>query len=393
MSSIRNNCPVILQTGFRIFFLGAALYTILSMFVWLSFYVLGGNIFVAMPVSVWHAHEMIFGFVMAVVAGFLLTAVSNWTGLPTLSGTPLLILFLIWLSARILAFMSSTVPSWIMAICDLSFLIFLAWAVVRPIVAVQQWRQSAVISKIILIFLSGIIFYLALSHADLLVERKSLRFAVYMIVSLIFTISRRVLPFFIERGVGYQVTLRNNKKLDIASLVLLVSFSILDVFWPQPQVIMILSILLAVIHSVRLRGWYTPGIWGKPLLWILFVGYLFLIMGFVLKSFTVILGVSDDLALHAFTAGGIGIFILGMMARVSWGHTGRNIAEAPQGLPFMFAPLILGAMIRVFMPIMFPDHYLWWIALSQISWMFAFSMFLLFYYRILITRRPDGKWG
>lgn len=393
MNNPPSNCLVVLQTGFRIFFLGATAYAVLSMAFWFVFYVAGGNIFVAMPLTVWHGHEMIFGFTMAVVAGFLLTAVMNWTGLPTLSGRPLLILFLFWAAARVFAFMPASFPLWPMALCDTAFLVFLSVAVMRPIIAARQWGQSAVFSKLTLILSSGIVFYAALFHADLQTERKALRFAVYMVVSLILTISRRVLPFFIERGVGYPVTLRNSRALDLASLVFLIAFSVIDVFWDFPVVVAILCALLVVVHTSRLSGWYTPGIWRKPLLWVLFVGYVFLIIGFLLKIPVVIYRLPDDSALHALTAGGIGIFALGMMARVAWGHTGRNIAQAPRQLPLIFVPLVAGAIIRVFSPILDEPKYVLWIASGQILWMLSFGLYLFFYFRILTSPRPDGKWG
>jgi uncharacterized protein involved in response to NO len=393
MNNAPLNCPVILRTGFRIFFLGAAVYAVLSIAFWLMFYAAGGNIFVAMPLTVWHGHEMIFGFTMAVVAGFLLTAVMNWTGLPTLSGPPLLVLFLFWAAARILAFMPAAVPTWLMASCDTAFFIFLLVAVMRPIIAVKQWRQSAVFSKLILILLSGVVFYGALFYADLETERKALRFAVYMIVSLIFTISRRILPFFVERGVGYPVILRNSRILDLASLVFLIAFSVIDVFGDFPVSVAILCALLVVVHILRLAGWYTSGIWRKPLLWILFVGYVFLISGFFLKIPTVIYHLPDDSPLHAFTAGGIGIFILGMMARVSWGHTGRDIAEPPKRIGWMFAVITLSAIVRVFFPLINEQHYIMWIGISQVLWMLAFGIFLFIYSKALISSRPDEKWG
>lgn len=385
--------PVILQTGFRIFFLGAALYAVLSMAVWLLFYVMGANIFVTMPLTVWHGHEMIFGFTMAVVAGFLLTAVMNWTGESTLSGTPLLVLFLLWSAGRIMAFMPASFPSWPLVLCNLAFIFYLTLAVMRPIIKVKQWKQSAVFSKLILIFISAGVFYAAFINADLLTERKALRFAVYMIISLIFTIGRRIMPFFIERGVGYPVTLRNSKSLDMTSLVCLVFFSVLDVFWPQPHVIISLCVILTLTHILRLMGWYTPGILKKPLLWILFAGYLFLILGFVFKALAVLTLRQDDVALHAWTAGGIGIFTLGMMARVSWGHTGRNIGEPPRSIVVMFIAIIASAVFRVFLPLIYEPHYIMWIAISQFFWTLAFGLYLIIYFPILMGARPDGKWG
>ncbi len=393
MSNVKYRCPVILQTGFRIFFLGAAVYAILSMVFWFFFYTMGGNIFVAMPLTVWHGHEMIFGFTMAVVAGFLLTAVTNWTGLPTANGSMLLCLFLCWAAARILAFMPPAVPMWPKFLCDGFFIVLLTVIVMRPILKVKQWGQFAVLSKVIMVGMSGVIFFGALQQTNIDVEHKALRFAIYMIVSLIFTIGRRVMPFFIERGVGYPVTLRNSKILDITSLMLLIAFSLLDVFWPQPYVIAALSLALAIVHGLRLAGWHTPGIWKKPLLWVLFIGYLFLIAGFLLKIFVVLAHRPDDAALHAFTAGGIGIFIIGMMTRVSWGHTGRNIGAPPRQLPYIFIPLIVGAFVRVFLPLINESGCGIYIGFSQVLWMLAYGLFLWIYFPVLTAPRPDGKTG
>lgn len=393
MNALLVKCPVVLQTGFRIFFLGAALHAVAAMLIWLHFYVAQGNIYVAMPLTVWHGHEMVFGFVMAVVAGFLLTAVINWTGLPTLSGTPLLLLFLAWLAARVLAFMPASFPLWPMVISNIVFFIFLSVAVTRPIIAAKQWRQSAVFSKLGFMLICGVTFYAALAYGDLIVQRKALRFAVYVILSLIFTIGRRVMPFFIERGVGYPVTLRNSKALDMGSLTLLTAFSVLDIFWPQPAVIAFLSAALVVTHSVRLAGWYTPGIWRKPLLWILFTGYVFIILGFMLKMFAVLGRHPDDAALHAWTVGGIGVFTLGMMARVSWGHTGRNIAAPPRLVTLMFAAIIVSALIRVFFPLFAEERYVLWVGISQVFWMLAFMIYLAAYFHVLASPRPDGNPG
>lgn len=393
MTPVKAYPPVILQAGFRVFFLGAAVYAVISMLVWFWFYVASGNIFVAMPLTVWHGHEMLFGFAMAVVAGFLLTAVMNWTGRQTLNGWPLFALFLLWAGARVLAFMPAAFPIWPMAVLDTAFLLFLTFAVMRPIVAVKQWKQSAVFSKLILILLSGVFFYGALLSHDLTGERKALRFVAYLLISLILTIARRIMPLFIERGVGYPVKLRNSTFLDISSLILLVAFLVLDVFFSLPKIVAVICLLLAVVHSVRLSGWYTPGIWNKPLLWVLFVGYTFLIAGFLLKWMAAWTWQQDDSALHAFTAGGIGVFTLGMMARVSWGHTGRDIAEAPSGLVWVFMAISGVAVVRTFFPLLNQELYAFWIGLSQVLWITAFSLFLYLYYGVLVGPCVDGKFG
>ena len=173
----------------------------------------------------------------------------------------------------------------------------------------------------------------------------------------------------------------------------MIALAIIDVFWNFPFIVAVLCALLVVAHTLRLAGWYTPGIWRKPLLWILFAGYVFLIIGFLLKIPAAIYHRPDDSALHAFTAGGIGIFTLGMMARVSWGHTGRDIVEAPRQLPLIFVPLTAGAVIRVLSPIFDEPKYVLWIGVSQVLWMVAFGLYLFFYFRILVSPRPDAKWG
>jgi len=387
------NSPVVLQTGFRIFFLGAAFYAVLSVAAWMCFYAFGWNIQTAMPMAIWHGHEMIYGYSMAVVAGFLLTAVMNWTGLKTLEGGPLLLLFLFWAVARVLSFFPGQTPGILMAVCDNIFLLYLLIAIARPIFKVKQWRQWVILSMLALILTSNIFFYLGLFNIFMPGIRVGLYFATYMIVGLIFAIAGRVIPFFVEKGVGYSVTLRRPKNLDTAGLICLILFALLDTFSPESWVILFLSVSLIVIHIVRLAGWYTPGIWKKPLLWILFAGYSFLIMGFVLKFFSYVAKISPFYALHAFTYGGIGLFSLGMMARVSLGHTGRNIHEAPPVVSFIFGILIAGACTRIFFPIFDVAHYRLWIGIAQSLWMAAFAVFLYVYFFILISKRPDGKVG
>ncbi len=385
--------PVIFQSGFRLFFLGAAGHAVVSMLFWQLFYVGGKNIFVGMPLTVWHGHEMIFGFTMAVVAGFLLTAVANWTGIKTISEWPLLGLFTLWLAGRILAFLPARFPFWPLAVCDFLFLLFLTVAVLKPIVATKQWNQSAVFSKLIMLLLAGLIFYGGLMAANLEIQRKVLRFSVYVLISLILTVGRRIMPFFIERGVGYPVALRNSRKVDILSVILLVIFTFLDVFYPARLPIVFLSLAIGVLHFYRLAGWYTPGIMKKPLLWILFFGYLFIIVGFFLKATAMLMNRPDDSALHAFTAGGIGIFTLGMMSRVAWGHTGRNIGDPPRYISAMFGLILGAALVRTFFPLIWEVQYIAWIAISQVLWMLAFSQFLMIYGPVLLQPRVDGKYG
>ncbi|MFT5169862.1 MAG: hypothetical protein ACI8Q2_000476 [Candidatus Omnitrophota bacterium] len=180
-------------------FLGAAVYSVVSIIVWMLFYMFVIDIFVTLPVSVWHAHEMIFGYTMAVVAGFLLTAVMNWTNEVTLHGNGLLSLFGWWTAGRVLAFFPGTKAVQLLALCDTVFLII---ALMRPIIKTKKWKQMAVLSKVFMMLLINVCFYAAFfNNNDIHTEKRILLFGVYIIVSLILTITRRIMPFFISRGV------------------------------------------------------------------------------------------------------------------------------------------------------------------------------------------------
>ena len=212
-------------------------------------------------------------------------------------------------------------------------------------------------------------------------------------MALIFVMSRRVLPFFIERGVDQAVTLTNRDWLDGYSLFLFIAFWLADIAKPDSLLVAVLAGLLCVLHTIRITGWYAAGIWSRPLLWMLYLAYAALIIGFALKVAVYVFGISPFLALHAFTYGGIGLFTLGMMPRVTLGHTGRNILEPPAVVGWMFSVLVAGAIIRVFMPLLDPGHYSLWMGLSQVLWILAFFLFLWVFLPMLWRARTDGQFG
>jgi uncharacterized protein involved in response to NO len=383
-----------LNLGFRPFFTVAAVFAVLSMLAWMGVTVFGWQPdFTELPATTWHAHEMIYGYSLAVIAGFLLTAVRNWTGIQTLHGVPLLLLLLLWLAGRLLLFTGAAVSLPVIALVDCLFMVCLIGALLVPIIKVSQWKQMGIISKLLLILLSNGVFY---AGALGIIEdgmRIGLYSGVYLIIALIFVMGRRVMPLFIKNGVGYPVQLKNRRWLDVSSLVLFLAFWIADIVRPDTLPVALLAIALLVLHAIRLAGWYTPGIWKKPLLWVLYVGYGWLVTGFALKAAVVVIGISPFLPLHAFAYGGIGMITLGMMARVTLGHTGRNVFDPPPVLFWMFALQLSGAVIRVLLPLVDPVHYPTWIGLSQGLWIIAFSLFLTIFLPMLIRPRLDGQFG
>jgi len=150
---------------------------------------------------------------------------------------------------------------------------------------------------------------------------------------------------------------------------------------------------LCVLHATRLAGWYTAGIRGKPLLWVLYLAYVAIAIGFALKVAVYVFGISPFLPLHAFTYGGIGLFTIGMMARVTLGHTGRNILEPPAAVTWMFGLVAIGSVIRVVLPMFDAGHYMLWMGVSQVLWMLAFTLFLLAFLLMLFQPRTDGQFG
>jgi len=386
--------PAWLRLGFRPFFLAAGGFAVLAMLVWFAAYAAGRSLpFAGLGAVSWHAHEMIFGYGMAVATGFLLTAVRNWTGIPTLRGAPLLALLVFWLLARLLLLLGDARLLGAAASFDLLFGTLLVAAISVPIVRKRLWSNLAIVGKIVLLVISNLVFYLGVAGTLEQGVYWGLYSGLYLLVALIFTLSRRVLPFFIERGVDGKIELYNNKWIDIASLVLFLGFWVAELIRPNGPVVALLAGLLFVLHLVRLLGWYNAGIWSKPLLWVLYLAYAAMVAGFALKAGVYLFGLSPFLALHAFAVGGIGMMTLGMMARVALGHTGRDVFDPPPVLKLVFTLLFAAALVRVLLPLLAAAHYAVWVGLSQWLWIGAFVVYFLVYFPILTRPRIDGQDG
>ncbi len=382
-----------LRLGFRPFFLAAGSYAVIGMLIWFAAYSLNWTLpFAGISAMTWHAHEMIFGYSLAVIAGFLLAAVGNWTGLPTVRGTPLLLLFLAWLLARLLLLGDT---AWLIyaAAFDLLFTAGLVLAITAPILRARQWGNLGIVAIVLLLLGSNLLFYLGAGGWLEQGVYLGLYSGLYLILGLVLVMSRRVVPFFIERGVGYPVELRNSQFIDVAGLLAFLVFWLADLYQPNGLVVAWSAIALVLLHGVRLQGWYTSGIWRKPLLWSLYLAHVAIILGFGLKALVYYVDLSPYFALHAYAVGGIGLITMGMMARVILGHTGRAVADPPKAVSWLFAALILATLVRVALPILHIERYALWISLSQWLWIIAFSGFVLVYAPMLVRTRVDGKDG
>ena len=386
------------QLGFRPFFLAASLFAVLGTVVWTALYSFQWvGLPAAYPAMTWHAHEMVFAYALAVIAGFLLTAVKNWTGLQTLQGYSLAALVGLWLLARCLPFTSLPL-SWT-ASTDLLFLVGLLGAAARPIVLTKQWKQAGIIAKLCLLLIANSLFYVGLLGYWPLGSVVGLYLGFYLVIALILTMGRRVIPFFIEKGVGVPFVARNYLWLDRASLVLFLAFAVLDLVAMSTAnptlryLVAFLALLQVALHSLRLKGWYHPLLWQKPLLWVLYLAYVWLTIGFALKFISLVGGISPWLSVHAFAYGGIGMMTLGMMARVSLGHTGRDVTKPPAVVAVLFTILGLGAVIRVVLVGLLPSAQAVWILAAQFLWIAAFAGFVWIYAPLWLRPRIDGLAG
>jgi len=213
----------------------------------------------------------------------------------------------------------------------------------------------------------------------------------YLVIGLILMMGRRVVPMFIKSGVDESVEPANSRFLDIASLVLFLVFFVAVLLRITAPIAAWTALLLAVVNAIRLLGWHTPGIWRKPLVWVIYLGLWFITLGFLLFFLAHYLGLSPFLAIHAFAYGGIGLMTLGMMSRVALGHTGRSIHQPPLAIQLAFAALALGALVRVVLPLFANSHYGLWIAVAQGLWLVAFLIFVLVYTPMLIAPRADER--
>lgn len=385
-------CPIIVfQTGFRPFFLAAAMFAVVGMGLWgMALHALWQPPSSLSP-SGWHAHEMVFGYALAVIAGFLLTAVRNWTHQATAGGPLLLVIVACWLLARIMYALDDSRLLAVAMFMDTCFLLLLVSVLTRPVVQRRQWHNLAVLANLYVIFLAHVLYVLGWLQWLPDAGRSAIHLGLYMVLSLILVLARRVLPMFTARGTGHAPL--NRPWVDRLAQPLFLLFVMCELSgvaaWPAAA----LAAVLALLHTVRLYGWYTHDIWQHPLLWVLYLACMWIIMGFAMRGMAIMADIPASLSLHAFAVGGIGMMTLGMMARVTLGHTGRDIMHPPAQLALMFAIIFVAAWVRVIFPVLFAAYTAWWMTISQLLWIGSFTVFLFVYLPMLTQPRADGRPG
>ena len=381
--------PPILSYGFRPLFLLAALQAGLWVLLWLGF--VTGRVEVATgftPVD-WHVHEMLFGYQAAAIGGFLLTAIPNWTGRLPLQGMPLLVLVIAWLAGRI-AISFSAVIGWQLAMAiDALFLLLLAAAAAREIIAGRNWRNLAVVALVTLLLAANLAFHVeARLSSEAFVAR---RFAIALVVMLLTLIAGRIVPSFTRNWLAQQSQGRLPVpfgRFDKIVLALTAPSLILWVVRPSGAETGAALGLVALLHMVRLARWAGERCWRNPLLVILHVGYLFVPLGFALTAAASLNLLPAGAGLHAWTAGAFGVMTLAVMSRASLGHTGRALVASP-ATQLCYVLVVLGAVARICSALSHGPGEL--LQAAGLLWSLGFLGFALCYWSVFAGESLDRK--
>jgi uncharacterized protein involved in response to NO len=381
--------------GFRPFFLGAGLLAALLVPWWAGALAWGLPLETGWPPTLWHGHEMLFGFIVAAVAGFLLTAVPSWTGERGFAGWPLVLLASLWALARFAVATSGLWPlPWVAGV-DLLFLPALAFFVLPPLVRSAN-RNTPLLGVLLALWATDAAFYWYLGHGEAGLARRALFVGIDIVLLLVTVIGGRIIPAFTsaalkQRGVPSQV--RAWRGVTPLAIVSMVGVAGLDLWRPESTAAGVVAAVAAVIQVVRLAQWRGTLTLRMPIVWVLHFAYLWLPVGLGLKALALLGGFAfASFYLHALTIGAATTMVMAVMTRASLGHTGRPLVVA-RSTACAYGLLLASAVVRVFGPAFVPLPYTWIVVLAAAFWTAAFVLFLGVYAPILLGPRVDGKPG
>lgn len=382
----------ILRLAFRPFFWFGALFGIYCIGIWslsfnglVTFSPYGGGLF-------WHLHEMLFGFTVAIIVGFLLTAVQTWTGVKSIQGWPLFWLWLLWLFPRLLMSFNLSNHGLLVAFLDLLFLPAAALALAIPIVKARLWRNLFFVPILLLMTcLNGLMHWAMLTQSglDFVIVAHTM---IMLVVLVMFIMGGRVIPMFTANGTGTQKVAPWLwlERLALLSMVLSVLVTAGSVYLPELLMGVAYS-LTGISNGLRALRWRIWVTWTTPLVWSLHVSYGAVCLGLLMLGLAKVLGLHHtSLAYHAITVGGISFMILSMIARVSLGHTGRMI-QAPLIMTMAFGMMFLAFLTRVLAPLIWGIQQA--VFVSGGLWVAAYVCFLIHYAPIVFKPRIDGAMG
>jgi uncharacterized protein involved in response to NO len=385
--------PILLARGFRAFFLLAGVYAVLALGAWVALFRGWAALPTGFSPPFWHAHEMLFGYAVAAMAGFLLTAAPNWSGTAPLRGGPLLGLVALWVAGRIAVWGAPLLPLAFVAVVDLAFLPALALTMARALWPARKPRNFVFVGLLALLFMANLHSYLPLLGPP---EDRGLVLAVDVMVLAIVIVGGRITPSFTaaalrQRPGAPEVVIHPG--VERTAILSTLAVALADLFSLPSALVGALALLAGVSNALRLAGYRPRFTLGQPLLWVLHLGYAWAALGLALKGLAAFVpALPATAALHALTVGAIGTMTLAVMSRAALGHTGRPLV-APRPVAFAYGLVSAAALVRVLTPILAPALYMEGILVSGLLWVLAFALFVAVYAPVLTRPRADGQPG
>jgi uncharacterized protein involved in response to NO len=380
--------PAVLSYGFRPFFLLGSIFSAIAILLWLPLYLGELHIPTAFSPRDWHVHEMLYGFLPAVVTGFLLTAIPNWTGRLPLQGLPLLGLVLLWAAGR-LAVATSALIGWrVAAVVDLLFLACVLLATGREIVAGRNWRNLRVLVPVSVLLLGNAVFHVEAGLTG--VGDLGARIGSAAMLALVMLIAGRIVPSFTRNWLVRNAPGRLPapfSRIDAMALALGVASLALWIARPDGPVTAVALVAAGLLHAVRLSRWAGDRTVADRLVLILHLAYAFVPLGFVLTGLAAAGLVVPSAGIHAWTAGAFGVMTLAVMSRASLGHTGRALTARPL-LQLVYAIVIVAAASRIVADVVSSLHL---IEVSAIAWIAGFALFVVGFWSVLAGPSSPGS--
>lgn len=382
---IAKSGPPLLSYGFRPFFLLACSFALVAMVGWIGALSLGWEIGGSYGALNWHAHEMLFGYASAALAGFMLTAIPNWTGRLPVSGTPLLVLVLLWLAGRVamaVPDLLGIVPS---VIIDAAFLPIMAAIAAREIIAGKNWKNLKILGGLAALSLANAAFHVSVLNTGEAIAASRATVGIYLM--LIALVGGRIVPSFTRNWLvkaGSPSLPKPYSHFDTVSILALAAACIPWVVADESIVSAIVAFIASALQATRLWRWVGWRTIEEPLLLVLHIGYAFVPLGLLCVGLSELGVLSPPSALHVLTVGAIGIMTFAVMTRASLGHTGRPLT-ASLNSSVAYLALIIAATVRPFAELL-PGAYHLLLELAGAGWIIAFALFLIEYGPILLRR-------
>ena len=378
----------LLRLGFRPFYLGAAAYGMLAVPLWIALLLGQASLNLTLSPVLWHAHEMLFGFAIAVIVGFLLTAGQAWTGLATPRGVVLAALAGLWLAARLAAVVA---PYAMYAVLDLLLLPLVAAILIALLLRAGNWRNLPLGAILLLLTVANAAFHGAVIGILDIAPARALHAGLALVVTIECVIAGRVVPAFTMSALP-GVKLQVPRALEQATLATAILGLALWVLAPPNAFTAMLLGAAALLHAQRLWRWKPLRTRARPILWVLHAAYVWLPIGLALLALSQLGAVSVSAGIHALAVGATGGLIIGMITRTARGHTGRPLRASR--LEVAAYLLVAGAAVaRVLLPLLAPQQLVIWLVVAAAAWALAFALYLFVFAPWLLAPRLDGKDG